>query len=300
MMIDIKQDLPLAPSPARSLSSCAQHVTPAPLSSTDHSSLLTAPWTYSFSAKEKDVETGLSYFGSRYYSSDLSTWLSVDPMSDKYAYQSGYVYCGNNPIKVIDPNGEDEWEVNETGHIRYIHNDKPDRLYAVYGTQDGEWGERKADIKPLDVDKSIMNTMRSQGDNTSFSTKDNRDQMNKLFDFLADNTNVEWVQISTHDAYGKNFDFLTTSHQNIKAELTTFHKNLLDNAASQGFLDVFKHSHPNKYTGDNPYYKAIYPYTSHIRSAGDLRTRNMLIEKNGYVRLLPLFILRNGGENYVY
>ena len=35
---------------------------------------------HTFSAKEKDSETGLSYFGSRYYSSDLSIWLSVDPI----------------------------------------------------------------------------------------------------------------------------------------------------------------------------------------------------------------------------
>ena len=62
---------------------------------------------YTFSAKEKDVETGLSYFGSRYYSSDLSIWLSVDPMSDKYASLSPYVYCADNPIKLVDPNGED-------------------------------------------------------------------------------------------------------------------------------------------------------------------------------------------------
>ena len=61
---------------------------------------------YTFSAKEKDTETGLSYFGSRYYSSDLSIWLSVDPMSDKYPSLSPYVYCANNPIKLVDPNGE--------------------------------------------------------------------------------------------------------------------------------------------------------------------------------------------------
>ena len=48
---------------------------------------------FTFSAKEKDSETGLSYFGSRYYSSDLSIWLSVDPMSDKYPSMSSYVYC---------------------------------------------------------------------------------------------------------------------------------------------------------------------------------------------------------------
>ena len=64
-------------------------------------------WTHTFSAKEKDSETGLSYFGSRYYSSDLSIWLSVDPMSDKYPSLSPYTYCANNPIKLVDPNGEE-------------------------------------------------------------------------------------------------------------------------------------------------------------------------------------------------
>lgn len=62
---------------------------------------------YAFSAKERDAETGLSYFGSRYYSSDLSIWLSVDPMSDKYPSFSPYTYCANNPVKLVDPNGED-------------------------------------------------------------------------------------------------------------------------------------------------------------------------------------------------
>ena len=75
-------------------------------------SLLTANSSYTFSAKERDPETGLSYFGSRYYSSDLSMWLSVDPQSDKYASLSPYVYCANNPVKLVDPNGE-AWETPE-------------------------------------------------------------------------------------------------------------------------------------------------------------------------------------------
>ena len=62
---------------------------------------------YTFSAKERDSETGLSYFGSRYYSSDLSIWLSVDPMSAKYPSLSPYTYCANNPVKCVDPNGEE-------------------------------------------------------------------------------------------------------------------------------------------------------------------------------------------------
>ena len=62
--------------------------------------------TFTFSAKERDSETGLSYFGSRYYSSDLSIWLSVDPMSDKYASLSPYTYCADNPVKLVDPDGD--------------------------------------------------------------------------------------------------------------------------------------------------------------------------------------------------
>ena len=53
------------------------------------------------------METGLSYFGARYYSSDLSIWLAVDPMSDKYPSLSPYVYCADNPVRCVDPNGEE-------------------------------------------------------------------------------------------------------------------------------------------------------------------------------------------------
>ncbi|MBN2728249.1 MAG: hypothetical protein JXR53_03410, partial [Bacteroidales bacterium] len=39
---------------------------------------------YKFSAKELDNETNYSYFGARYYDSDLSVFLSVDRYADKY------------------------------------------------------------------------------------------------------------------------------------------------------------------------------------------------------------------------
>jgi len=60
---------------------------------------------YTFSGKEKDVETGYGYFGARYYDSGLSIWLSVDPMSDKYPSMSPYNYCANNPVILVDPDG---------------------------------------------------------------------------------------------------------------------------------------------------------------------------------------------------
>ena len=85
-------------------------------------SLLTANWTFTFSAKERDPETGLSYFGSRYYSSDLSIWLSVDPMAAKYPSLSPYVYCADNPVMLVDPNGEAfDTDVDEDNHVITIH-----------------------------------------------------------------------------------------------------------------------------------------------------------------------------------
>ena len=68
---------------------------------------------HTFSAKERDTETGYSYFGSRYYSSDLSIWLSVDPMAAKYPSLSPYTYCAENPVRVVDPNGEEIGEYRD-------------------------------------------------------------------------------------------------------------------------------------------------------------------------------------------
>ena len=43
----------------------------------------------------------------RYYNSDLSIWISVDPLSDKYPNLSPYTYCADNPVKLVDPNGRE-------------------------------------------------------------------------------------------------------------------------------------------------------------------------------------------------
>ena len=84
---------------------------------------LAATASYTFSAKERDVETGLSYFGARYYSSDLSIWFSVDPMSDKYPSLSPYVYCADNPVKLVDIDGCD-WVLSTGNKVYWYAGDK--------------------------------------------------------------------------------------------------------------------------------------------------------------------------------
>lgn len=60
---------------------------------------------YKFSGKELDEETGLYYFGARYYDPRASIWLSTDPLMEKYPNVNPYVYCVDNPVNLIDPNG---------------------------------------------------------------------------------------------------------------------------------------------------------------------------------------------------
>ena len=80
---------------------------------------------YKFTTKEEDSEikpfgadspntlknkqgirqTGYQYFGARYYSSDLSIWLSVDPLAFRYSSNSPFMYCLGNPVIYTDPDG---------------------------------------------------------------------------------------------------------------------------------------------------------------------------------------------------
>lgn|GEM_PF-6248131 len=60
---------------------------------------------FTFSGKERDSETNLSYFGARYYTSDLGVWLSVDPLAGVFPFLTPYNFVENNPIMLIDPTG---------------------------------------------------------------------------------------------------------------------------------------------------------------------------------------------------
>ena len=45
--------------------------------------------------------------GASYYDSNLGRWLTPDPLADKYPGWSPYNYTLNNPMKYIDPDGND-------------------------------------------------------------------------------------------------------------------------------------------------------------------------------------------------
>ena len=84
-------------------------------------------------SEQRDAETRLSYFGARYYDANLTTgWLSVDPMADKYPSISPYNYCAGNPVKLVDPDGQEIWIIGEDGS-RYQYKNRG--LYNENGTK---------------------------------------------------------------------------------------------------------------------------------------------------------------------
>ena len=64
---------------------------------------------HKYNGKELDKMHGLNTYdyGARQYYSILGRWDRVDPLAEKYYSVSPYMYCNNNPIKYIDPDGRD-------------------------------------------------------------------------------------------------------------------------------------------------------------------------------------------------
>jgi RHS repeat-associated protein len=67
---------------------------------------------YKFTGKERDSETGLDYFGARYYGNHYGRFTSVDPALESGRQEdpqrwNRYAYTRNNPLIYVDPDGKD-------------------------------------------------------------------------------------------------------------------------------------------------------------------------------------------------
>ncbi|MBA3900079.1 MAG: RHS repeat protein [Bacteroidetes bacterium] len=63
---------------------------------------------YRYVGKEKDLESGLYYYGARYYAAWTCRFISVDPLAGDFTYLTPYNYAGNRPINKIDIDGMQE------------------------------------------------------------------------------------------------------------------------------------------------------------------------------------------------
>jgi RHS repeat-associated protein len=93
-----------------------------------------------FTGKERDSESGNDYFGKRYYASSMGRWLSPDrvTVTDERLLNPAntlnlYAYGANNPLKYVDPDGQD---------ITYFYDQGGVAGHAVlyaYNQGNGDW-----------------------------------------------------------------------------------------------------------------------------------------------------------------
>lgn len=75
---------------------------------------------FKFTGKERDDESGLDFFGARYYASSLGRFMGPDPLGVlKKLHENPqdlnlYTYTINNPMRFVDPDGQD-WKDVLTG-----------------------------------------------------------------------------------------------------------------------------------------------------------------------------------------
>ena len=79
---------------------------------------------YKYNGKELDTKNGLNWYdyGARHYDAALGRWHVMDPLAEKYYSSSPFVYCNNNPVRFIDSNGKDGWDIVVGYGIGFVTN----------------------------------------------------------------------------------------------------------------------------------------------------------------------------------
>ncbi len=181
---------------------------------------------YKFGGKEEEPMFGLGLydFHERWLNEAVPSFMKPDPLAGKKPWISPYVYCSNNPIGRIDPDGRDDYTVNRKGYIEFLREteDNTHNIIALGKSNKITYDEDgNMKNKSITVDKSVLDTKSAS---SVYDPRDKKthgydiyqirgnEQGKQLFEFMAQNTNVEWGKHMTGIAGENGLNFLTTSH----------------------------------------------------------------------------------------
>mgnify|MGYP001045950949 CR=1 FL=1 len=112
---------------------------------------------YLFNAKEFDEETGMYYYGARYYDPRLALWISTDPLQGMKPNMSSYSFSSNNPVNYIDPDGRADF-MDEN---KVIGNDgKNDGKLFVLKTDKTEFSNNNYSVPASGLSKQARNSAK--------------------------------------------------------------------------------------------------------------------------------------------
>lgn len=210
---------------------------------------------YKYNNKAFEELNGLNEYDNqarRYYPAICRT-TTMDPLAEKYYSISPYAWCGNNPVRNIDPDGMDVWEIDSMGHIiNYERNSDEDILNMA-----------NYDGKSIEFEYGRITEKENDNNTTTFSFNDNQDAL-KAFQFLADNSNVEYMLMTT----SSNNAILTTQHNAHSVNPSNAVKEIMEKG---DMINIMIHNHPSSSgpsgfkqdyeSGDKFAAKAIRDYT---------------------------------------
>ena len=128
---------------------------------------------YLFNAKEFDEETGMYYYGARYYEPRLSLWISPDPLGEIFSNSTSYRYGKNNPLRFVDPTGlfETETEAQEYADVKFpgaeVHQDTKSKQWFVSLNEEGTAAYKTGLVLTRDFGPNNPYKMWNSGLNTT-------------------------------------------------------------------------------------------------------------------------------------
>lgn len=165
---------------------------------------------YRFNGKEDLTGNDFPYldYGGRVYDPNTGAWSGTDPLAENYYPTSPYAYCLNNPVRYIDPDGRDIWEMDHNGEVKWIGESREHTLYAL--NKDGGRTGQSITIS----DRSIFDGLAATGEKSNYKvsyTGGAPTELASVFLFGADNSDVEW-RFSRYDAGGGDQYAIGTAH----------------------------------------------------------------------------------------
>ena len=175
----------------------------------------------------------------------IPSFDTPDPLAEKYPQFSPYAHCAGNPLRYVDRDGMDVWEINHRGEIVQRTEDATQDASHMVDKNGNRINGKELSFPYGSISNSYSAQTNDSGQFQSFDVYElTRDENGtKLFEFLSDNTSVEWCQIKVTDKANKNVNFLTTTHLG-NAEYGQ--AALLNGKLNSGYqVREINHNHPN-------------------------------------------------------
>ncbi len=230
---------------------------------------------YSFGAnagslfEDWDSTKGTYYTLYRLLDSRIARWYQVEPRWEEYAMWSGYVVNMGNPVVAVDPFGRDTvWVSQSNGKMqKHVGAKGKDVFIIVNDSTQKEVARLELPENSLEKVRRVSGTFVDERINEHSDFIDiyrvrGDSNAQRLFEFLANNTPVEWSWWQTGAPKVGEVNFLITGGLHAKEPGAVY---LYMTQLAYGYtLRMHVHSHP----GDDPWVSVPSGYKEWVQSGG--------------------------------